>query len=135
MAVYEFKIDDTDEVVELFMSFSEHEKRVKDGKLKLDDGRLATTYWGNSVTKTYPSCYPMESDAAGVHPAQVRDQVEHLRKMGCGFVEHSKNGNPIFQDKAQRKQVCEALGLFDRRASYGDPQPKHRTKNCKSFIR
>lgn len=134
MAAYEFKTEDG-EVVEVFMTYAEFDDRVKDGRISLDDGRIATTHFGGSCIKTYPSCYPMESDAAGVHPAQARDQVEHLRKMGCGFVEHSKNGNPIFQDKAQRKKVCEALGLYDRRAGFGDPQPKHRTKNCKSFLR
>lgn len=132
MAAYEFKTADG-EIVEVFMTFAEHERRVKNDTITLDDGRKANTFWGGSAIGTTPSCYPMESDACGVHPAQIREHVEHLRKMGCGFVEHSKSGNPIFRDKNQRKQVCEALGLFDRNGGFSDPQPKHRTANVRKY--
>lgn len=133
MPTYEFKTDDG-EVVELFMSFAEHDRRVKDDEITLDDGRKAKTFWNaKSGISTVPANYPMVCTAAGVHPGQIREHMEHLRKMGCGQVDHTKDGDVIFRDKRQRKKVCEALGLFDRNASYDDPQPKHRTKKCRSF--
>jgi len=133
MPIYEF-MKGSGEVVEVHLSFAEFDRRVKNGKIRLDDGEVGIYDWRqHKLTKTLPGNYPMESDAAGVHPAQIKDQIEHLKNMGCGFVEHSKDGNPIFHDKAQRKHVCEALGLFDRNASYGDPQPKHRTANVRKY--
>lgn len=133
MPIYEFQTADGD-VVEMVMPFSEFDRRVKDGKITLDDGREATSYFNPYAgISSVPGNYPYESDACGVHPAQAREQIEHLRQMGCGFVEHSKDGNPIFQDKGQRKRVCEALGLFDRNGGFSDPQPKHRTANVRKF--
>ena len=135
MPIYEFKTDDG-EIVEVFMSFAEHDRRVKNDVIKLDDGRKAKTFWNaNSRISTVPANYPMVSSAAGVHPGQVKEHMEHLRKMGCGQVNHTKDGDVIFESKGQRKKVCEALGLFDRRGGYSDPVPKHRTKNCRMFNR
>lgn len=134
MAVYEFEAEDG-EVVEVYMTYSEFDRRVKNGTIKLDDGRLAAIHFGGSRTKTYPSCYPMVCSAAGVAPSQIKEHQQHLKEKGCGHIEHTKDGDLVFSDKSQRKKVLEALGMFDRRASYGDPQPKHRTKNCRSFLR
>lgn len=135
MPAYQF-VTDQGEQIELHMSFAEFDKRVKNDKIKLDDGREARYDWsGHAFISTVPANYPCVCTAAGVAPSQVKEHVEHLRKMGCGFVEHNKDGDIVFNDKRQRKQVLEALGMFDRRASYDDPQPKHRTKSCKSFVR
>jgi hypothetical protein len=132
MAAYEFKTDDG-EIVEVFMSFSEHERRVKDDTITLDDGRIAKTFWGGSAIGTVPSCYPMVSSAAGVHPGQIKEHQAHLKAMGCGHVEHTKDGDLVFNDRTQRRRVCEALGLFDRNGGFSDPQPKHRTANCRKY--
>ena len=136
MPIYEFQRDSDGEIVEVVLTIAEFDRRVKDGRIVLDDGETATYSWDqHKLTSTVPSCYPQVSSAAGVNPSQIKQHMDHLRAMGCGTVEHTRDGDVVFADKAQRKQVCEALGLFDPRASYGDPQPKHRTKNCKSFIR
>ncbi len=128
MPMYEFT-KESGEVVALSLSFAEFDKRVKDGKIKLDDGETASYSWDqHKLTSTVPSTYPMVCTAAGVHPAQIKDQVEHLKKMGLGFIEHTSDGDPIFQDRNQRKRVCEALGLYDRSGGYGDPQAKHVTR-------
>lgn len=133
MPLYEFVRDDG-EVVPLMLSFAEFDRRVKDGKIKLDDGSTASYSWDqHKLMSTVPGNYPMVCTAAGVHPAQIREHTEHLRKMGCGFVEHTKDGDLVFNDKGQRKRVLESLGMFDRQASYGDPQPKYRTKSCRKF--
>lgn len=134
MPMYEFLEEESGEVIELALSLAEYDKRVKDGRITLDDGKTAVYDWRqHRLTKTLPANYPMVCTAAGVHPAQIQDHIEHLRQKGCGFVEHTKDGDVVFQDKAQRKRVCEALGLYDRNASYDDPQPKHRTASVRKF--
>ena len=133
MPVYEFQTTNG-EVVELFLSFADHDRRVKDDTIKLDDGRTAKTFWNaNSKISTVPSCYPMTSSAAGVHPGQIKEHMEHLRSKGCGQVDHTKSGDVIFRDKNQRRQVCEALGLFDRNGGFSDPQPKYRTASVRKY--
>lgn len=134
MPMYEFVRDSSGEVIQLMLSFSEFDRRVKDGRIKLDDGEMASYSWEqHKLTSTVPSNYPMVCTAAGVHPDQVKEHMDHLRKMGCGQVNHTKDGDLIFESKGQRKRVLEALGLFDRNASYGDPTPKHRTANVRKY--
>jgi len=133
MPMYEF-ITDEGEIVEIQMPFAEFDKRVKDGVIKLDDGRKAKSYFNpHKGLSTVPANYPMVSSAAGVHPAQIKEHMAYLRAKGCGEVEHTKDGDVVFADKHQRKKVCEALGLFDRNGGYGDPQAKHRTRNVKRY--
>lgn len=127
MPMYEFQTEDG-EVVELFMPFAEFDKRVKDGQITLDDGRVAKSYFNSkSLISTVPSNYPMVSDAAGVHPSQIKEHMDHLRQMGCGQVNHTKDGSVIFESKGQRRKVLKALGLFDRNAGYSDPTPDRLT--------
>jgi len=107
---------------------------VKDGKITLDDGREAAYEWlQHNKMRSVPANYPMISTAAGVHPGQIKQHMEHLRQMGCGQVDHTKEGDIIFADKAQRKKVLEALGMFDRNGGYSDPAPKYRTGNVKRY--
>ena len=133
MPAYQFLTSDN-EVVELHMTISEHGKRVKNDTIILDDGRTAKTDWSAySFISTVPANFPMVSTAAGVHPAQIKEHMDHLRKMGCGQVNHTRDGDVIFEDKSQRRKVCEALGLYDRNAGPSDPTPKIRTASCRKF--
>lgn len=70
------------------------------------------------------ACWPMESDAAGVHPAQVAEAMEHDRRNGVP-TDYTKDGNPIFTSREHRNRYCQANGLYDRNAGYGDRSPKH----------
>lgn len=131
MPTYEFCTDDG-EIVELFMPFAEHDRRVKDDTIILDDGRTARTFWNSrSAISTVPSNYPMVSTAAGVHPGQIKEHMEHLRSKGCGQVNHTKDGDIIFESKGQRKKVLEALGMYDRNGGYSDPAPSVRTSGIR----
>ena len=138
MPMYEFTIVngflEERETVEVFLTFARFDERVKDGKITLDDGREAAYEWlQHNKMRSVPANYPMISTAAGVHPGQIKQHMEHLRQMGCGQVDHTKEGDIIFADKAQRKKVLEALGMFDRNGGYSDPAPKHRTGNVKRY--
>lgn len=133
MPTYEFKTEDG-EIVELFMPFAEHDRRVKDGEITLDDGRKAKSYFNpHAGISTVPANYPMVSSAAGVHPSQVKEHMEYLRKAGCGQVNHTKGGDIIFESKGQRRKVLKALGMFDRNAGYSDPAPERRTAPVKRY--
>jgi len=61
----------------------------------------------------------MESDAAGVHPAQAKEYADYLRMKGVP-TEVLPNGNPVFTSREHRKRVCAATGQYDRNAGYGD---------------
>lgn len=138
MPIYEFQTDDG-EVHELQLSFDEHSKRVVNDTITLDDGRKAKKVWSVVVSKrhraiaTCPGNWPQVSYAAGVHPAQVPEQQAVLKAAGVRTTHYTKDGDPIFEDRLHRKEVCEALGLFDRNGGYSDPQPKHRTKNVRKY--
>lgn len=133
MPVYEFQKDSDSEVVELFLSFSEYDRRVKDGVIKLDDGQTARIFWNaKSGISTVPSCYPMVSTAAGVHPAQVREQQAALKAAGVRTTHYTKDGDPIFEDKHHRREALSAMGLYDRNAGFSDPTPKHVTR-CRKY--
>ncbi|MBE3088308.1 MAG: hypothetical protein IMZ71_04265 [Chloroflexi bacterium] len=66
-----------------------------------------------------PGKWPMESDAAGVHPAQAKEYADYLRGKGVP-TEVLPNGNPVFTSREHRKRVCAATGQYDRNAGYGD---------------
>ena len=66
-----------------------------------------------------PSCWPMESDAMGVHPAQAKEYSDFLRERGVP-TEINADGNPILTSRHHRKLVCAATGQYDRNAGYGD---------------
>jgi len=76
-----------------------------------------------SVAAT-PSTYPMECDAAGVHPSQIREHQEKIKEIAGVATQYTPDGRAIFRDAAHRKRHCEAIGLYDRNGGYSDPQPR-----------
>lgn len=70
--------------------------------------------------------WPMHSEAMAVHPSQIRDQQKVLAKSGvkCDF---DREGRPILTSQHHRKQVAEAMGLYDRNGGYGDPRRLNRS--------
>ena len=132
MPLYEF-IDESGAIHQLQMSMQEFDKRVTDDSIILSDGKTARCYYNPRGMSTVPANYPMVSYAAGVHPDQVEQQMRYLRERGCGQVNHTSDGDPIFEDKHQRRRVCEALGLFDRNGGYSDPKPTYRTANVRKM--
>jgi len=71
--------------------------------------------------------YPMESDAAGVHPDQIKETMAFDRAHGVP-TEYKPSGNPVFTSRGHRRAYCEAHGLYDRNAGYGDAAPKNVTQ-------
>lgn len=138
MPTYEFR-KDSGEIVEVNLSFDEHDQRVIDDVITLDDGSQAKKVWdwggsrNHRSVATCPGNYPMISYAAGCHPSQIKEQQAALRAAGVRHTNFTKDGDPIFEDKRHRKEACEAMGLFDRNAGPSDPQPRHRTANVRKY--
>ena len=80
-----------------------------------------------------PGGWPLESDAAGVHPDQAREYSDYLRAQGVP-TEVLPNGNPVFTSQRHRARVCRAVGLYDRNASYGDAAPTHNMRKRKARV-
>ncbi len=57
--------------------------------------------------------WPLESDAAGVHPTQIPEAMAEAKRLGVR-VEFRKNGAAIFDTPRDRKRYCKAIGLVDR---------------------
>jgi hypothetical protein len=72
--------------------------------------------------------WPMHSEAIAIHPSQIREQQDALAKHGvtCDF---DSEGRAILTSRHHRKEVAEAMGLFDRNGGYGDPQRLNRSEN------
>lgn len=138
MPIYEFRASDQ-EVVEVFLSFADYDLRVQEDTITLDDGRIAKRMWGGGESSrhrsiaTCPGNYPMVSEFAGVHPAQIKEQQAVLKAAGVRTTHYTKDGNPVFEDKSHRREALSAMGLYDRNAGFSDPAPKHRTANGRKY--
>ncbi len=75
---------------------------------------------GYSPAQASKGRWPLESDAAGVHPSQIPEAMEEAKRRGVRL-EFSKNGSAIFDNPQHQRQVCNALGLFQRNAFFGNP--------------
>lgn len=65
--------------------------------------------------------YPFVSEAMAVHPDQIPEAREHAIKNGVP-TDFDSEGRPVVRDRQHKKELCRALGYFDRDAGYGDQQ-------------
>lgn len=75
---------------------------------------------GCPAATSSPTGWPLESDAAGVHPSQVADAMEHAASKGVPTEFNRKTGNPIFRSRKHRNAFLKAHGMRDCNAGYGD---------------
>ena len=68
----------------------------------------------------------LESHGMSVHPEQAKEYNEQAKKEGFTGVHFKPDGTAVFESRLQRKRYCEQQGHFDRRAGYGDPQPRRK---------
>ena len=66
------------------------------------------------------SAWPQKSDAAGVHPSQVKEFSENSQKMGVPTQFDGKTGQAIFTSRAHRAKYLKSVGIHDRNGGYGD---------------
>lgn len=129
MPLYSLVTEDG-ELLELSMPIAEHDRRFDaEGRITLDDGRTARTNWqAAGAISSCPSNYPMESDAMGVNPTQIQQQMDYDRKLGVPTSYNPRTGAAVYTDSGHRRRHCEAHGFFDRNGSYSDPQRGGRLK-------
>jgi hypothetical protein len=122
MAVYTFKKPDGTRF-EVVMSIREYLAKVNGATLYLEDGtpceRDFETDFGSTRTSE-PGAWPMESEAAGVHPDQVPEAVAAASAHGVP-TEFTRDGCAVFRDRAHRAKYLKAFGYFDKDAGYRDP--------------
>ena len=62
--------------------------------------------------------WPMESEAAGVHPSQIGEARELIRKKAGIDCQFTAEGNPIFTSMEHRRKCLKAMGYQDKLAYY-----------------
>tara|TARA_Y100000310_G_scaffold147940_1_gene147223 strand:- start:12450 stop:12833 length:384 start_codon:yes stop_codon:yes gene_type:complete len=99
-------------------------RQREDGTITLEDGRTATrdmtAEWGG---RSKIGGWPMECNASGVQPEDIPEAQAELAEAGvhCDF--NKKTGDPVYTSRAHRKECLRAIGMYDRNAGYGDPEP------------
>jgi len=72
--------------------------------------------------KNTPGNWPQLSDAAGVAPSQVMEAQAEMTKAGVP-TDYTEDGRAIFRNRKHRKVALRAMGMYDRNAGFGDPEP------------
>lgn len=70
------------------------------------------------MKKRLPKGYPIRSMSMAVHTTQIKEAMEHDRKLGVP-TNYSRNGEPIWTDAAHRKRFMKAHKLIDRNSYNG----------------
>ncbi len=139
MPVYEYRRDDTDEMVEVSMTVAEmlQQQREDDhGEFIWWDiyaNEVDFDYHGaKTCVKAYreyttpskgrlSSTYPMVSNTMGCHPKQVKEFERLSREAGVP-TNFTKAGDPILTSHTHRKKYAESRGFYDLNGGYSDPQ-------------
>jgi len=119
---YVYRIQGTRETVELEMTVAELVRRQRpDGTINLGGGRIGERDWSaeNAPQTAKASCWPMESDALGVHPGQIPEASRRFREMGVP-TRFAPNGAAILENRRHRAQLIRARGFHDRDGGYSD---------------
>ena len=100
----------------------------KCGKRPIRD--FAQERFGGYETK----CWPMYSDAMGVHPSQASASSERAAQDGVPTKFDPKTGQAVFTGPEHYKNYCETYGYYARNGGYRDPQkgsPRARVEHGK----
>ena len=65
--------------------------------------------------------WPMVDDSLAVTTSQIPAAMAAAAKQGVR-IEFTKTGQPIYEDREQRKRYMLSRGAFDRSGTYGDAQ-------------
>lgn len=68
--------------------------------------------------------WPLNSDAAGVHPKQIALATEEARRLGT-HIAYTKDGSAIFDSHQHRKEYMQKFGMVDM--SRETTMPKYKT--------
>jgi len=68
------------------------------------------------------STYPMESDALGINPRDIKEQMASDRRHGVPTEYNPDTGCAKLTDPGHRKRLSEINDMFDLNGGYSDPQ-------------
>ncbi|MGH2272166.1 hypothetical protein ACQ9LF_10235 [Anaerohalosphaeraceae bacterium U12dextr] len=108
--------DDQDHTICRFYPLGKAPRQVRLGKTVFKRNLRAE----HAGTRHTPGNWPMKSDAAGVHPSQIKEAYDHSVRIGIP-TQFAPDGRAIFTGREHRKNYCRAIGLHDRNGGYGDP--------------
>ncbi|HPP02744.1 MAG TPA: hypothetical protein PLX83_19330 [bacterium] len=97
------------------MTINEKINREKDGQIQLPGGEIGVRDWlaEHSQTVHCPGNWPLLSDAAGVHPSQIREAEEHATRNGVP-TQFTPDGRAIFTSPTHRRKYLKLIGLVDK---------------------
>lgn len=114
MPMYVYTSRDGTVSVERFFSMASKPSRIKaQGRFCFPD--LARTH--APVRSRHGDLWPRYSEAAGVHPDQVKEAIAADKKLGVP-AEYDSEGRVKFDSPSHEKRWCEAHGMYQRN-SYG----------------
>lgn len=134
---YLYRVEGTDELVEIRMAYGELlEREGPGGFIEISENlqarrALAEEFERDGVptrTKSGTPCrarWPMVSVNAGVNPSQRHELEAVWREHGVTGCRMLPNGDIEYESRGARKADHEARGLFDRSGGYGDAMPKN----------
>ena len=115
MPTYCFRSRDKQrKLIERVFNSSEVPKSFKEGG-RIFDRSHADEWGGISVPSS--SGWPMECVASGVHASQAGELRKFFSDHGCP-TEVSKDGNPIYRNKAHRDKALKLRGFKDKSGYY-----------------
>jgi hypothetical protein len=99
---------------EITMTLKEWERRERNGRLRYRGVRLVRDIAAEHGDRLSGGRgWPLLSEAAGVHPNQVSEVREAVRKRGVAL-DFTRDGRAIFESHAHRRQALRALGMHDK---------------------
>lgn len=120
MPIYCYKTEDG-QVVEKTYQMGKAPRRIRHNR-QTAYRDLRSEYMGRNVQSAN---WPQYSDAAGVHPTQIKEASAEMARAGVP-TQFDSDGRAIFHSRLHRKNALRAMGLYDRNAGYGDPEPRNR---------
>lgn len=70
-----------------------------------------------------PSCWPMRSNALGINPEQIDEQMRADKEMGLNLDYDRQTGECLIPDQSMLKKACIANGMHHNNAGYSDAVP------------
>lgn len=123
---YVYRREDNGELVELWMTVEEMERRQgKNGFIILDDGVKAIRDYAEEH-RQFTVEKPITSDGLGCHPEQCREFEEQARSLGVPVEFDRRTGQALFTGRRHRNRYIKALNsatganYHDRDGCYSD---------------
>jgi hypothetical protein len=70
-----------------------------------------------------PECWPMRSDALGINPEQIPEQMAEDKRNGLDLEYDKVTGQCIIPGPSMHKKACIANGFFQKNAGYSEATP------------